>query len=82
MYFIKNIILEISYPVYTLTQNTFLIWLVYYHLNPTYVVEPNSLSRLPAGLEYLEKPGISLCDLGNLENQGKFFENLENIFLT
>ena len=36
-------------------------------------------SGLPADLE---KPGISLCDLGNLENQGKFFENLENIFLT
>ena len=35
---------------------------------------------LPADLENLEKPGISLCDLGNLENQGKFFENLENIF--
>ena len=36
----------------------------------------------PADLGNLEKPGISLCDLGNLENQGKFFENLENIFLT
>ena len=37
---------------------------------------------MPADLENLEKPGISLCDLGNLENQGKFFESLENIFLT
>ena len=40
---------------------------------------------LPADLENLEKPGISLCDLGNLENQGKIFENMENIcifFLT
>ena len=37
-------------------------------------------SGLPADLENLEKPGISLCHLGNLENQGKFFENLENIF--
>ena len=27
------------------------------------------------------KPGTSLCDLGNLENQGKLFENLENIFI-
>ena len=35
---------------------------------------------LPADLENLGKPGISLCDLGNLENQGKIFENLENIF--
>ena len=37
---------------------------------------------LPADLENLKKAGISLCDLGNLENQGKFFESLENIFLT
>ena len=40
---------------------------------------------LPTDLENLEnlkKPGISLCDLGNQENQGNFFENLENIFLT
>ena len=35
---------------------------------------------LPADLENLKKPGISLRDLGNLENQGQFFENLENIF--
>ena len=39
-------------------------------------------SGLPADLENLEKPEISLCDLGSLENQGKFLENLENIFLT
>ena len=43
---------------------------------------PLILAGLPVDLENLEKPGSSLCDLGNLENQGKFFENLENIFLT
>ena len=40
----------------------------------------NINTGLPADLENLEKPGISLCHLGNLKNQVKFFENLENIF--
>ena len=35
---------------------------------------------MPADLENPEKPGISLCDLGNLDNLGKIFENVENIF--
>ena len=30
-------------------------------------------------LENFQKFGVSPCDLGNLENQGKFFENLKNI---
>ena len=44
------------------------------------IIEAVEQPGLPAGLKNLEKPGISLCDLGNLENQGNVFENLENIF--
>ena len=42
------------------------------------IYELRTYAKCPEKLKF---PGLP-ANLGNLENQGKYFENLENIFLT